>query len=122
MSTFGIRLSEFASSDAHYVCEDDVIFEWLAANNYGPSDQDSLYTVPAPAGYVFWNGNVIADNSPKLENVDESELSKSSTVTYGSPENDKALMLLEEAMSYMKASSFYALGIDEDRILDYTIY
>jgi hypothetical protein len=71
---------------------------------------------------VFWNGNVIADNSPKLENVDESEVSKSSTVTSVSSENDKAIMLIEEALSYMKTSSFYNLGISEDRILDYLIY
>ena len=97
-------------------------FTRLVANNYEPCDHDSLYTVQAPAGYVFWNGNLILEDSPKLENRDESELNMSSTVTCGSPENDKALMLLEEAMSYMKSSSFYALGIDDDRVLDYLIY
>jgi hypothetical protein len=122
MSTFGIRISEFGDSDKHFVCEDDVLFDWLLANNYGPSDEDSMFIVPAPAGYVFWKGKVIADNSPKLENRDESELSKSATVTSGSAENDKALMLLEEAMSFMKRASFYALGLDEDRVLEYMIY
>jgi hypothetical protein len=122
MSTFGIRMSEFAGSDEHFVNEDDVLFDWLLANNYGPSDEDSMFIVPAPAGYVFWKGKVIADNSPKLENVDASEISKSATVTSGSSENDKAIMLLEEAMSYVKRKAFYEIGISEDRILDYVIY
>lgn len=122
MSTFGIRFSEFADSDEHFVGHDDVLFDWVLANNYELSDKDSLYTVPAPVGYVFWKGSVISENSPKLENVDESKLSKYANVTSGSSENDKAIMLMGEALSYMKASAFYSLGISEDRILDYVIY
>lgn len=122
MSTWGITMAEFGDGTEHYVNEDDVLFDWVLADNYGPSDEDSMFSVPAPAGYVFWNGNVIADNSPKLENVDKSELSDSALVTSGSSENDKAIMLLEEAMSYMKPKAFYSVGINEDRILDYVIY
>lgn len=122
MTMFGIRAAEFGDSTEHFVGQDDVLFDWLVADNYGPSEQESLFTVQAPAGYVFWKGHLIAVNSPKLENVDASELNESSTVACGSPENDKALMLIEEALSYMKSKAFYALGIDEDRILDYQIY
>lgn len=122
MTMFGIRFAEFGDDTEHFVGQDDVLFDWLVANNYGPAEWDTLFTVQAPAGYVFWKGKLIAKDSPKLENVDESELDESSTVSCGSSENDKALMLMEEALSYMKSSSFYALGIDEDRILDYVIY
>lgn len=122
MTMFGIRAAEFGDGTEHFVGQDDALFDWLVADNYGPSEKYSMFSVQAPVGYVFWKGNLIAVDSPKLENVEASEVSKSSTVTCSSSENDKALMLIEEALSYMKPSSFYGLGIDEERILDYVIY
>lgn len=120
--TFGMIAKEFAGSPEHYVSDEDVLFDWLIADNYTPSEQNSRLMVPAPEGYVFWNDNLILKTSPKLVHVDNSELSESATVTIGSPENDKALMLIEEAVSYVKRATFYGIGIADDRIREFFIY
>lgn len=122
MDTFGIRASELGDSDEHYVGEDAVLFDWLVQDNYEPADRDSLYLVKAPEGYVFYKDSLHSKESPELEGADAKSLSDSAYVTHGSPQNDKALMLLEGALKFMEPEEFYALGIDEDRILDFLIY
>jgi hypothetical protein len=122
METFGIRASELGDSDEHYVGEDAVLFDWLLADNYEPSDRDSLYLVKAPEGYVFYKGSLYPKDAPEIEGADGKNLSDSSYVASGSSQNDKALMLTEGALKFMEPEEFYALGIDEERILDFLIY
>lgn len=117
MTAFGILTSEFGEGDEHYVGTDEVLLEWLLANNYEPSDRDSNYLVKAPIGYKFYEGSLRAVDSP-----DGGDSSDSAYVSFSSPENDKALMLLEGAMTHLEPAEFYSLGIDEERILDYLIY
>lgn len=122
MSTFGIRTSEIGDSDEHYIAEDEILLEWLLANNYERSDRDSCYVVKAPEGYAFYRNSLFPKNSSALEGLIDEDVTDSSYVSFGSPENDKALMLLEEAMENVEPSDFYALDLEEDRILDYLIY
>lgn len=122
MDTFGIRASELGDSDEHYVGEDAVLFDWLLEDNYEPSDRDELYTVKAPEGYVFYKDSLYPVGHPELEGDDGRNMSDSAYVTSGSSQNDKALMLLEGALKFMEPAEFYALGIDEERILDFLIY
>lgn len=122
MSVFGIRTSEFGSSDEHYIGEDNVLFDWLLANNYLPSERDSHYLVPVPVGYKFYQGSLVPEDSPEADEGDEGTASDVAYVSFGSPENDKALMLLEGLMKHVEPDEFYALNIDDERILDYMIY
>lgn len=123
MDTFGIRASELGDSDEHYVGEDAALFDWLLADNYEPSDRgDSIYTVKAPEGYVFYKDSLYLTNSPEVQEDDGKNLSDFSYVTSGSSQNDKALMLLEGALKFMEQEEFEALAIDEERILDFLIY
>lgn len=122
MSTFGIRTEEFGDGDEHYIGEDEVLLEWLLANNYEPCEHESRYLVKAPVGYEFYKGALLPKSSPELEGVSEKDIRDSAYVSFGSPENDKALMLLEGAMTHLEAAEFDALGLDEERILDYHIY
>lgn len=123
MSAFGIIASEFASSDEYYVGNDETLLEWVLADNYGPLDvKYEQYTVPAPEGYLFRCGSLYPKNSLELEGLDESELADSADVTVGSPENDKALMLMSGAMKSVSRAEFVALNIPEDRTLEYMIY
>jgi hypothetical protein len=120
MHIFGIRISEFGESDEHYVSDSAVLSDWLLANNYEPSDRDSQYLVKAPEGYTFYKGSLVSNDSPELD--DKADVSDYAYVAIGSPENDKALMLLDRAMRHVEPADFYALGIDEDDILDYMAY
>lgn len=122
MTAFGIVASEFAGSDEHYVSEDETLLEWLRAHNYGPLDEDRQHEVPAPEGYIFRCGSLYPKDSPELEGLDESELQDFDYVSFGSSENDKALMLTEYAMKFVTRKEFVALDIPEDRILEYFIY
>lgn len=122
MDTFGIRASELGDSDEHYIGEDPVLFEWLLSDNYEPSDIDSRYLVKAPEGYIFYKDSLFPITASEVTEDDGTNLSESAHVTSGSSQNDKALMLLEGAMQFMEPKEFYALGIDEDRILDFLIY
>lgn len=119
MDIFGVRISEFGESDEHYVSDSAVLLDWLLANNYEPSDRDSQYLVKAPEGYRFQRGSLFPKDSSDLEDEDIGDFSY---VTVGSPENDKALMLLDGSMRNVEPADFYALGIDEDNILDYMTY
>lgn len=119
MHIFGIRISEFGESDEHYVSDNAVLLDWLLTNNYEPSDRDSQYLVKAPEGYVFYRGSLIPNDSRDLEDEDTSDYAY---VTVGSPENDKALMLLDETMRHVEPADFDALGIEEDDVLDYMAY
>jgi hypothetical protein len=104
------------------VGEDGSLFDWLLANNYEPSDRESLYIVRAPDGYAFYKDSIYPEKSAEVTGDDGKNVSTFTYVTYGSPENDKALMLLEGAIRYVEPDEFYALNLDEDRILDYQIY
>lgn len=121
MAIFGVRLSAFGDSDEHYASNDDVLFEWLLANNYSTSKLENHYLVPIPEGYKLFQGNIVPDTwlTPEQRNDAVSDFVN---VTVGSPENDKALLLLNVAMVPMESDAFEALNIDEERILDYMIY
>ena len=121
MAIFGIRTSEFGDSDEHYACIDDVLFEWLLANNYSASEREGHYLVPIPHGYKLYKGNLVPKAWLSQEQSAEAE-SDFVNVTVGSPENDKSLLLLEVAMRHMDPEEFETLDIDEERILDYMIY
>lgn len=122
MDTFGIRASELGDSDEHYVGEDATLFDWLVAGNYEPCKRDSLYKVKAPEGYVFYKDSLYPTDAPEVTEDDGKNISEFAHVTSGSSQNDKALMLMEGALKYMEPAEFYALGIDEERILDFLIY
>lgn len=122
METFGIRASELGDSDEHYVGEDEVLFDWLLADNYEPSDRDTLYLVKAPEGYVFYKDSLYPVGHAELEGKDGKSMSDSAYVTSGSSQNDKALMLMEGALKFMEPEEFDALNINEDRILDFLMY
>jgi hypothetical protein len=121
MTTFGIIASEFASSDEYYVSEDEILFEWLVANNYG-DPEDNYRPVPAPEGYIFKCGSLFSKDSPELKGLDESELKDVGWVSWGSSDNDKAIMLMDDAMPSVSRKEFVALNIPEDRIFEFQIY
>jgi hypothetical protein len=121
MTAFGIIASEFNGPDEHYVSDDEKLYEWLVANNYGPLE-DSHYPVPAPEGYIFKCGSLFRKDDPELKGLDESELKDTEYVAIGSSENDKALCLLEGAMKSLTRKEFHALDLPEDRILEYMLY
>lgn len=122
MTAFGIITSEFRESDQYYVSEDNVLFDWLLANNYLPSDRDSQYFVQAPVGYKFYQGSLVFEDSPETDEGNEGTARDVAYVSFGSPENDKAIMLLEGIMEYVERDEFYSLDIDTERILEYMIY
>lgn len=121
MTAFGIIASEFNGPDEHYVSEDEGLYEWLVANNYGLLE-DSRYPVPAPEGYIFKCGSLFRKDDPEIKGLDESELKDIEWVSIGSPENDKALCLFESAMKSLTRKEFHALDLPEDRILEYFLY
>lgn len=121
MTAFGIIASEFNGPDEHYVSDDERLYEWLIANNYGKLE-DSSYPVPAPDGYVFKCGSLFRVDDPRIEDHDPSELADIEWVSIGSSENDKALCLLEAAMKSLTRKEFHALDLPEDRILEYFLY
>jgi hypothetical protein len=122
MTAFGIIASEFAGSDEYYVSEDETLLEWLLANNYGPLEDNRQHAVPAPEGYIFKDGSLKPKDAPEIEGLNESELTDTDYVSFGSSENDKALMLLNGAMRYVTRKEFVALDIPEDRTLEYMLY
>jgi hypothetical protein len=111
---FGIRAGELGDSVEHYVGHDPSLFDWLVADNYEPCDRESSYKVKAPEGYVFLFDNI----SPKNEEDGGDEYEY---VSIGSPQNDKALMLLE-AMQFVSPEEFDSAEINNDRILNFLFY
>jgi hypothetical protein len=122
MALFGIITSEFGSSDEYYVCDDEEILEWILDNNYGTLDEDEQYPVPAPEGYIFRCSSVFRKDAKEIEGLDESELTDTEFVSYGSAENDKVLMLIEGILKPVARKEFFALELPDDRILEYMIY
>lgn len=111
---FGIRVKdELGENSQHYVGYDSSLFDWLMADNYGPSDREAHYKVKAPDGYGFLFGNLSPQNAE--DGWDDFEYVKSD-----SPQNDKALMLLE-SLQYAEPEEFYSRGISEDRVLDFLL-
>lgn len=111
---FGIRVKdELEGSDGHYVGYDSSLYDWLMADNYEPSDREAHYKVKAPEGYGFLYGNLSPQNAE--DDWDDFEYVKSD-----SPQNDKALMLLE-SLQYAEPEEFYSRGISEDRVLDFLL-
>lgn len=111
---FGIRAQDERGTDEHYLGYDSSLFDWLTADNYEQSDRESSYKVKAPEGYVFLYGNISPRN-------DEDGGDDFDYVTVGSPQNDKALMLLD-VLQFVTPREFYSKGINEERILDFLLY
>lgn len=120
MSAFGIRASEFRGEVEFYSSEDEVLYEWLVADNFEPSVKDGRYIVRAPEGYIFAEEGLIAEDSEEFKNL--TDLSLTELITVGSPENDKGLLLIRYAMQELDSVDFYMLRISEARILDLEIY
>lgn len=109
---FGIRVKdEEADSSEHYIGYDSSLFDWLMADNCESSDRAAHYKVKAPEGYGFLYGNLSPQNAE--DGWDDFEYVKSD-----SPQNDKALMMLE-SLQFVEPEEFYSRGISEDRILDF---
>ena len=106
----------------HHVSNDDVLWDWLMADNAEASDRREVL-VSAPEGYVFLN-NALVKRLPEHEDVRElpgewPTLSERAYVRYGPFLPGKAHMMLHELsdiLTYVDEEDFAALDIDESRV------
>lgn len=119
MSSFGIRASEFRGEVEYYVSEDEVLYQWLIADNFEPSIRDGQYIVRAPEGYVFGENGLVSEQSEEFKDLVDSSLTE--YVTVGSPANDKGLLAMP-AMEALDSADFYMLRTPEARIFEFVIY
>lgn len=103
---FGIKAYICSSSPSYYVGEDDVLWDWLMADNAVPSGTSTTLQVPAPAGYEFRRSLSDADNTDKHEVFYVGTHSR----------EDKACALLLMLPSEGE-TEFEARNIDESRIM-----
>jgi hypothetical protein len=108
MTAFGIITTEDDNTE-HYVGEDDVLWDWVHADNYEPAPA-GRHRVKAPEGYTFHQGNLF----PKGYDGDRDY---ESVTLIGSPEKNKATMLLV-ALRFVSPEEFSALNIEKSRIME----
>lgn len=109
--TFGIITTEAVDNTVeHYVGEDDVLWDWLVADNYEPSVA-GLYIVKAPTGYTF-HQTLLFPTEDYGQGRDRENVS-----LIGSSKVNKALLLLV-SLRFVSSKEFAESNIDPDRIID----
>lgn len=131
MKTFGVRMSEPNYPYNHYVAkdtitDDSVLFEWLTADNFIPSDEFTYLKVNAPEGYLFCEEDLVPASeltAEEIQSVDDedSDIWSYMDVSVAYRHIEKANTLLEMIMKDVSPKEFYDLEIPEERILTFTI-
>jgi hypothetical protein len=115
---FAIITSELDGPTEHYVGEDDALWDWLQADNLEPVSGVSLYRLQAPAGYVFYHGDLFpAGDSTGYDGGGRD----SDFVSLGFGKEAKALMLLFSLRS-VTPEALTEMGVDENRTLEVETY
>jgi hypothetical protein len=114
LSAFGIRVAGNGEPDEFYVGNDDVLMEWLLAEDYEADiTNPSNLIVTAPAGYLFHDGFL----TPEHALAKNAETGKT-TFIY----KDFALLAktyaLGAVLRRVEPVQFYSLGFDKSRITD----
>lgn len=112
MTTFGIRAVKSGKLDEFYVGEEDVLFDWLVADNFEILSGDKWFFLEAPDGYEFHEGNLFP-----VQGYDGGRKGEFVSVSFA--EGSKAQMLLV-ALRSVSSEEFEALNIDPDRIIDFS--
>jgi hypothetical protein len=131
MKTFGFSMAEPHDPPNYYIAgdnvsDDSVLFNWLVADNYQPSDEVGMLTVLAPEGYLFSDGTLVpiselTEEEVKSADDEDSDVWRDFDVRIPYRDADKAHYLREGVMRMVSPAKFYALGISEDRFLYFTI-
>lgn len=108
---FGIKAYICSFTPSYYVGDDDVLWDWLMADNAVPSDSSTMLQVPVPAGYEFRPAN------PELDETDTPEV-LSVGVNFTRRDKACALALM---LPYVEEADFVALGLDESRIVTISV-
>lgn len=115
---FAIITSELDGPTEHYVGEDDALWDWLQADNLETVSGVNLYRLQAPAGYVFYHGNLLLVED---SNGYDGGGKDTDFVSLGTGKEAKALMLILSLRS-VSPEVFPELGVDEKRILEVETY
>jgi hypothetical protein len=126
MAMFGVRDSKLSDNARFFVGEDDVLWDWLHADNVEPADNHGDRAVAAPVGYVFNSARALVKHLPSYGDVRElpsayPAFTRRHYLRTGTPVPAKSFMLLSEfanVLTEVSAEDFEALQIDESRILD----
>jgi hypothetical protein len=124
MTAFGIRNLEMVGEPSYYVGEDNVLWDWLLADNVETGGYSSLAVVTAPEGYVFNSARAMVKYRPEYGEVKEfpnafPAFTRKQVLRTGPVEAGKALMLMSEyanVLTYFEEKDFNVLGIDESRV------
>lgn len=111
MSSFGIKAYICSSIPSYYVGEDDVLWDWLMADNAAPSGLSSMLQVPAPAGYEFRQAT---------SDVDIIDTPEGLYVGANSSRKDKACALIL-MLPHVEEADFESLGVNESRIVTISV-
>jgi hypothetical protein len=136
MTSFGIKEIDFSGNIRFFVGEDDVLWDWLHADNIELAGRYKARAVEAPEGYAFnykramvahfvgGRGDVLAE-LPHAGGMNDT--SKQYLPATRSLVLSKALMLMNRSadvfgedtsvLSVVSAEDFAALDIDESRVL-----
>lgn len=128
--TFGIRMGERNYPRNHYVMtdevvDDNVIYEWLTASDYSPSKLRGNVEFPAPEGYLFFCGELVpvdSLNPEQLGALDNGGVVESTSEASSAYRHiEKVNTMVESLLEHVTPAEFYALGISEDRVLEFEI-
>lgn len=124
MSAFSVGVVHPALGECdRYVGEDDVLFDWLVADNAEASDRREVL-VSAPEGYVFNEDSAMVKYEPSYGEVQEvpndyPAITQKAYVRSGPFLAGKVLLMLSESadvLTYVEEEDFAALNIDESRV------
>lgn len=123
MVAFGIRNLEMVGEPSYYVGEDEVLWDWLLADNVEGGYSGRSF-VTAPEGYVFNSARAMVKYRPEYGEVHEfpnqfPHFSRKHFLRTGPVEAEKALMLMNEyanVLTYFDEADFKALQVSEDRV------
>lgn len=131
MKTFGIRMAEPNYPQNHSVAgdniaDDSVLFEWLTADNFIPSDDFTYFKVVAPEGYLFLEEDLVPIGTltaEQIQSVDDEDSDVWSYIDVSRAYRDieKADTLMGVIMKDVSPKEFYALDIPEGRVLTFVI-
>lgn len=123
MTAFAIRNLEMIGEPSYCVGEDDVLWEWLLADNVEANSNGPSF-VTAPEGYVFNSARAMVKYRPEYGEVHEypnqfPHFSRKHFLRNGPVEAEKSLMLMSEyanVLTYFDEADFKTLEISEERV------
>lgn len=113
MTAFGVRAIDFGKSDEFYMGEDEVLWDWLLADNY-ETYSGNLFLVAAPAGYAFHQGYLFP--------VEDYNGGKRVEVIHLSSLPSAKVQMLLVSLRSVSPDDFHALKIDADRLITYFVH